>query len=91
MAIFIDSEIWPNMIENLKRKNIPIVLINGRITPKSYKRWLRFPNFAKKIFSSITLALPQNKESKIYLSKLGVKNIKIAGNLKYFGEKKKRR
>ena len=49
-------------MENLKRKNIPIVLINGRITPKSYKRWLRFPNFAKKIFSSITLALPQNKE-----------------------------
>jgi len=89
VAIFIDSEIWPNMIENLKRKNIPIVLINGRITLKSYKRWLRFPNFAKKIFSSITLALPQNKESKIYLSKLGVKNIKIAGNLKYFGEKKK--
>ena len=88
VAIFIDSEIWPNMIENLKRKNIPIVLINGRITSKSYKRWLRFPNFAKKIFSSITLALPQNKESKIYLSKLGVKNIKIAGNLKYFGEKK---
>ena len=65
VAIFIDSEIWPNMIENLKRKNIPIVLINGRITPKSYKRWLRFPNFAKKIFSSINLALPQNKESKI--------------------------
>ena len=90
VAIFIDSEIWPNMIENLKRKNIPIVLINGRITPKSYKRWLRFPDFAKKIFSSISLALPQNKESKIYLSKLGVKNIKIAGNLKYFGEKKQR-
>ncbi|MDA9752765.1 3-deoxy-D-manno-octulosonic acid transferase [Candidatus Pelagibacter sp.] len=88
VAIFIDSEIWPNMIKNLKRKDIPIVLINGRITSKSYKRWLRFPNFAKKIFSSITLALPQNKESKLYLSKLGVKNIKIAGNLKYFGEKK---
>ena len=34
------------------------------------------------------MALPQNKESKIYLNKLGVKNIKIAGNLKYFGEKK---
>tara|TARA_B100000575_G_scaffold82281_1_gene64685 strand:- start:835 stop:2064 length:1230 start_codon:yes stop_codon:yes gene_type:complete len=88
VAIFVDSEIWPNMIKNLKRKNIPIVLINGRITPKSYSRWIRFPNFAKKIFSNFTLALPQNKETKIYLNKLGVKNLKIAGNIKYFGEKK---
>ncbi len=88
VAIFVDSEIWPNMIKNLKRKSIPIVLINGRITPKSYSRWSRFPNFAKKIFSNFALALPQNKETKIYLNKLGVKNLKIAGNLKYFGEKK---
>ncbi len=88
VAIFVDSEIWPNMIKNLKRKSIPIVLINGRITPKSYSRWSKFPNFAKKIFSNFALALPQNKETKIYLNKLGVKNLKIAGNLKYFGEKK---
>ena len=86
LAIFIDSEIWPNMFKNLNKKKIPIVLLNGRITSKSFYRWMKFIKFAKQIFSKITLALPQNRETAIYLKKLGVKNIKIAGNLKYFGE-----
>ena len=49
-----------------------------------------FPNFSKNIFNKITLALPQNNETKKYLHLLGVKNIKIAGNLKYFGNSEKK-
>ena len=91
IAIFVDSEVWPNMYQNLYRKKIPLILLNARITKKSFNRWKFFPNFSKAIFSKITLALPQNSETKKYLHLLGVKNIKIAGNLKYFGnlEKKK--
>ena len=91
IAIFVDSEVWPNMYQNLYRKKIPLILLNARITKKSFNRWKFFPNFSKTIFSKITLALPQNSETKKYLHLLGVKNIKIAGNLKYFGnlEKKK--
>ena len=91
IAIFVDSEVWPNMYKNLYRKKIPLILLNARITKKSFNRWKFFPNFSKAIFSKITLALPQNSETKKYLHLLGVKNIKIAGNLKYFGnlEKKK--
>ena len=91
IAIFVDSEVWPNMYKNLYRKKIPLILLNARITKKSFNRWKFFPNFSKTIFSKITLALPQNSETKQYLHLLGVKNIKIVGNLKYFGnlEKKK--
>ena len=91
IAIFVDSEVWPNMYKNLYRKEIPIILLNARITKKSFNRWKFFPNFSKTIFSKITLALPQNSETKNYLHLLGVKNIKVVGNLKYFGnlEKKK--
>ena len=85
IAIFVDSEVWPNMYKNLYRKKIPLILLNARITKKSFNRWKFFPNFSKAIFSKITLALPQNSETKQYLHLLGVKNIKIAGNLKYFG------
>jgi len=85
LAIFVDSEIWPNMFNNLHKKNIPIILLNARITKKSYKRWKFFPNFSKKIFEKITLALPQNRESKKYLKFLGTKKIKLVGNLKFFG------
>ena len=91
IAIFVDSEVCTNMYRNHYIKKIPLILLNARITKKSFNRWKFFPNFSKAIFSKITLALPQNSETKQYLHLLGVKNIKIAGNLKYFGnlEKKK--
>ena len=89
VAFFIDSEIWPNMFNNLNINKIPIILLNGRITRKSFGRWMKFPNFAEKIFGKISLAMPQNNETSKYLKKLGVKKIKIAGNLKYFVHQKK--
>ena len=88
LAIFVDSEIWPNMFKNLRENNIPIILVNARITKKSFRRWKNFEKFAKEIFSKITLALPSNLETQNYLKILGVKNIKVAGNLKFYGEEK---
>ena len=89
IALFIDSEIWPNMFKNLNKNKIPIILLNARITKKSFDRWRKFPNFSKNIFSKISLAMPQNTETIKYLKTLGVKKIKIAGNLKYFGHSEK--
>ncbi len=85
VAIFVDSEIWPNMFKNLYEKNIPLILLNARITKKSFKRWKYFPNFSKNIFEKINVALPQNMETKKYLKILGTKKIRIAGNLKFYG------
>ena len=85
LAIFVDSEIWPNMYRNLNERKIPLILINARITKKSFDRWKYFPNFSKNIFEKINIALPQNIETKKYLKLLGVKNIKVAGNLKFYG------
>jgi len=82
-AFFIDSEIWPNTINNLFKKNTPIFLLNGRVTKKSYERWKFFSSFAKSIFSKFDLCLSSNNETKQYLKKLGAKNIKIIGNLKF--------
>ena len=82
-VFFIDSEIWPNTVLSLKQKKIPTILINGRITNKSYKRWKFFSNFAQKIFSNLDLCLASSKESYKYLKDLGVENIKFIGNLKF--------
>ena len=87
LSIFIDSEIWPNMIKNLHLRNIPIIIMNARITESSFNKWQIFPNFANQVFSKISLALPQNLETLKYLKLLKVKNIKVAGNLKYYGDK----
>ena len=82
VSIFVDSEIWPSMTLALKQKNIPLILLNARITKKSFNRWSKFNSFAKNIFNKITIAYPQNKETKNYLNKFEVKKIKEIGNLK---------
>ncbi|MDC0046602.1 3-deoxy-D-manno-octulosonic acid transferase [Candidatus Pelagibacter sp.] len=82
-AFFVDSEIWPNMIINLDKKKIPISIINGRITKKTFDRWKHFPDFSNYIFSKINLSLSASKISKIYLRKLGVRNVKYLGNIKF--------
>ena len=82
-VIFIDSELWPNTLVNLKKRAIPVVLLNARITKKSFKRWMKFKNFARKIFSLISVSYPANQETKKYLKILKVKKIKFLDNLKY--------
>ncbi len=78
----VDSEIWPNLILNAKKYNIPIALLNARLTSKSFKRWMTFPKVTKKIFGMIDLFICSNIETKNYLEKLKLKNIYYKGNIK---------
>ena len=82
-VFFIESEIWPNMIIKIKEKNIPLILLNARITKKSFKKWNSIPSFSKKIFNKFDLCLGQNNKTCNYLKILGAKNIKKIGNLKF--------
>ena len=83
LSIFIDSEVWPNLILNINKRKIPLLLINARITKKSFLRWKLIINFAKKIFEKFDLCLVSNKESENFLRILGAKNIKNHGNIKF--------
>ena len=83
LSIFIDSEVWPNLIFDISKRKIPLLLINARITKKSFLRWKLVVNFAKKIFEKFDLCLTSNEESEGFLKILGAKNIKNYGNLKF--------
>ena len=87
-VFFVESEIWPNTIQNLHKRNIKIALLNARITNKTFTKWFKFKIFSKDIFNKFDLCLCQNKETKLYLKKLGTKNIKNLGNLKFSESKK---
>ncbi len=82
-VFFIDSEIWPNMIFNLSKKNIPITLLNGRITKKTYSRWKMFPNFSNTIFNKFNFCFAASKTDLSLLKKLGAKKVEFIGNLKF--------
>ena len=83
LAIFIDSEIWPNMFKKLEEKKISLILLNARITKKTFLKWQSLKNVSQKVFKKISIAYPQNLETKYFLRKLKVKKIKTIGNLKF--------
>jgi len=83
VAIFLESEIWPSMFKFIKNRNIPLILLNARITKKSFNRWNKIKKFSFSIFSLVDKAYSQNLETNYYLKKLRVKNIKSTGNLKF--------
>ena len=83
LTIFIDSEIWPNILTNLKNQSIPHILLNARITKKSFNRWKILGTFSKNLFTGFSFTYPQNDETKKYLKYFQVKKIKKIGNLKF--------
>ena len=83
LSIFIDSEIWPNLIIETNNQKIPLLLVNARITNKTFVKWKLFTKFAKKIFEKFSLCIVSNNESEDFLKILGAKNIKNYGNLKF--------
>ena len=87
-AIFLESEIWPSIYRSLKKRNIPLILLNARISKKTFKKWMKLKTFSRRIFKLISFAYPQNKETKRYLKKLGVKAINYIGNLKFYEDRR---
>ena len=91
LAIFIESEIWPSMFKELDRKNIPLILLNARLTKKTFNKWKKVKNFTKSIFGKIKNAYPQNLETKSFLKTIGVSKINHIGNLKFIENKDKKK
>ena len=83
VAIFLESEVWPSMFKSIKNENILLILLNARITKKSFDRWNKIKKFSNSIFSLVDKAYSQNLETNYYLKKLKVKDIKSVGNLKF--------
>ena len=80
---FVDSEIWPNFIFNIKKKNIPLVFLNARITNKTFKRWMFFKKFSKILFGHFSICIASSKETQENLVLLKAKRIKYYGNIKF--------
>lgn len=81
-AFFVDSEIWPNFLSELKKQSIPLVGVNSRLSDKSFKFWKTNLAFAKSLYSSFTLILAASETDKKKIANFYTKKIKCFGNLK---------
>jgi 3-deoxy-D-manno-octulosonic-acid transferase len=82
LAILVESEIWPNLVLETKSLGIPLILINGRMSASSYRRWRRRPGLSRPLFSAFDLVLAQNKGLAERFAQLGAARALDVGNLK---------
>ncbi len=83
IALWVDSEFWPNLIMQTKKRGIVMGIINARMSGESFNAWKFFPFFIKKLLSSFTLCFAQSAQDAERLSRLGVTTDIHIGNLKY--------
>jgi len=84
LALFVESELWPNLILEAHRRGVKLVLASARITEKTVEGWRRFPGAARRILSAFDRILPQDDASAARLESLGARidgqvNLKLSG------------
>jgi 3-deoxy-D-manno-octulosonic-acid transferase len=84
LAVFVESELWPRQIVSLSKRDIPIALINARLSAKSLKNWNKFPKSAKMILSELDLVLSQTDATAKDLIYLGAQaeRVHTTGDMK---------
>lgn len=83
IALVAESEIWPNMFFETQQRQIPLILVNARMSDRSFQRWQKFPTVIGALLSRLDLCLAQSREDADRLHLLGASFVEVAGNLKY--------
>ena len=82
VLVIFEAELWLNLIRSAKSRGSYVILLNARISDRSYASYLRFKFYYRKAFENIDLVLAQSELDAARLRELGAKNIKVAGNVK---------
>jgi 3-deoxy-D-manno-octulosonic-acid transferase len=85
LILVMEKELWPNFLFTTKKRNIPCILVNGRLAEKSVKKYLRWKFFMKNTLNSLTQILMQTKEDAERMKLIGAdpSRIQVTGNLKF--------
>ncbi len=83
LAIWAESEFWPNLILEAAARGTPMVLVNARVSARSYRRWRRLPKLIGPLLEAFALCLAQSEDEAASLKSLGAGNVVVTGNLKY--------
>lgn len=82
-AVFVESELWPNLIAATQARGIPMALVNARMSARAAARWGRAPGFARRVLSAFTLVLAQTEGDAARFRALGAAGAASPGNLKF--------
>jgi 3-deoxy-D-manno-octulosonic-acid transferase len=82
LALFVESDLWPNVVIETSRRDVPMVLVNGRLSENSFRRWNRLPTAIVNLLERFELCLARTPADGERLSGLGAGNVITTGNLK---------
>ena len=82
LALFVESDLWPNMMIEASARGIPMVLVNGRLSENSLRRWRSLPNSIAALLQRLDLCLAGTASDAARFGELGASNIVTTGNLK---------
>ncbi len=82
LALFIESDLWPNLILSCAARRVPMVLINGRMSPRSFPRWQRLSQTIGALLGRFDVCLAQSGTDAARFSALGARDVVVTGNLK---------
>lgn len=87
-VLIMETELWPRFLHECSKLNIPVSIVNGRISASSFKNYLRVKYFTKRIVGNLSLAIMQTKEDAARIHDLGLpsERIRISGNIKFDAE-----
>jgi 3-deoxy-D-manno-octulosonic-acid transferase len=86
LALWVESELWPNLVLETHARGVPMVLLNGRLSARSFTRWQWFPGLIRPVLGAFALCLAQDHEQAERLRRLGARSIAMAGDLKAAAE-----
>jgi len=82
LALFTESDIWPNLIMAASKRRIPMIIVNGRVSERSFRRWRSFHGTAKALLGRFELCLAQSALDANRFQQLGAQQVDVTGNLK---------
>jgi 3-deoxy-D-manno-octulosonic-acid transferase len=85
ILLLVETEIWPNLLRETRRSGAHVAIVNGRLSEKSFSRYLKFKKAVARVLGCVDLALMQNEADAMRLKDLGmdIERVKITGNLKF--------
>ncbi len=83
LALFVESDLWPNTILMVSERQIPMILVNGRMSEHSYGRWRRFPKTIETLLRRFDLCMVRSPGDAERFGALGAPRISVTGNLKF--------
>lgn len=83
LGLIMETEIWPNLVAACRERELPLLLVNARLSERSQRRYARFPGLVREALAGLASIAAQTEGDRRRLTELGARGVQVTGNLKF--------